>query len=104
MNPRWIETGLCVCDPARVDVFPLNAGRCVRGSTQPASRDKNKPANYGSSRARILYPSSGTVAKFVARLADYNYVAEANCAQARAREMTQTRSTETNWTKMERVN
>jgi hypothetical protein len=110
MNRRWIDiTRACIFLPvgAQADVFLLNAGRRVRESTQRASRDKNNPANSGSSPARILYPSPGAVAKYRShRLVDYNYVAEASCAQvqaARARGMTETRSTETNWTKMERV-
>jgi len=105
-NPHWIDVTRpcgCLAVGAQAEVFLLNACRCVRN----ASRDKNKPANSGSSLARILYPSSGTVAKSLARLADDNYVAEANCTlvqAARARGMIQTRSTETNWTKMEKVN
>lgn len=102
MNPHWIDAiRLCayLAVVAQAENFLLN----VRN----AGRDKNKPANSVFSLARTLYPSLGTVAKSLARLADDNYVAEANCAlvqAARARGMIQTLSTETNWTKMEKVN
>src|SRR5258708_7541528 len=100
MNLHWIDATrprACLAVGAQAEIFLSNACRCVRN----ASRDKNKPANSGFSPVRILYPSLGTVAKSLARLADDNYVAEANYAlvqAARARGMIQTLSTETNWT------
>ena len=91
----------CLLVGARADVaFPI-ARRCT-------GLDRNNPANSDSFVVRILYPNLAAGAKSLARSrVDCNYNADANWSQvptARARRMTQTRSTETNWTRTEKAN